>query len=142
MAALSSISAQPLFYTLRFPPWIPHTFYVLKRDKSQVHQIQVPPILLNHKYLKSDPAQWQNQSTGSQIYIVNRQKSHPDQGQDEKYKNSYAGTRAEFTVLMIRAATLYGSAAELGRRSSRYPFQPFSTVTTGIRIEAPRSEIP
>src|SRR5690606_19631806 len=49
---------------------------------------------------------------------------------------------ADLTVLMIRAATLYGSAEEFGLRSSRYPFQPFSTVLIGIRIDAPRSEIP
>src|SRR5688572_11786346 len=43
---------------------------------------------------------------------------------------------------MMRAATLYGSAAEFGLRSSSQPFHPFSTVAIGIRIEAPRSETP
>src|SRR3954467_14314805 len=42
----------------------------------------------------------------------------------------------------MRAATLYGSAAEFGRRSSSHPFHPLSTVAIGMRIEAPRSETP
>ncbi len=46
---------------------------------------------------------------------------------------------AFFVVLMTTAATLYGSAFEAGRRSSRRPFQPASIVPMGMRIEAPRS---
>ena len=42
----------------------------------------------------------------------------------------------------MAAATLYGSAFDAGRRSSRRPFQPSSTVPIGMRIEAPRSETP
>ena len=42
----------------------------------------------------------------------------------------------------MAAATLYGSAFDAGRRSSKRPFQPSSTVATGIRIDAPRSETP
>ena len=51
-------------------------------------------------------------------------------------------TLADFTVLIIRAAILYGSPFEAGRRSSNHPFQPFSTVIIGIRIDAPRSDTP
>src|SRR5688572_23431078 len=49
---------------------------------------------------------------------------------------------ADFTVLIILAATLYGSAALLGRRSSSQPFQPLSTVPIGMRMDAPLSETP
>jgi len=49
---------------------------------------------------------------------------------------------ALLTVVTISAATLYGSAFDAGRRSSSQPFQPDSTVATGIRIDAPRSETP
>lgn len=53
-----------------------------------------------------------------------------------------AGILAPLTVVMIALATMYGSALEAGRRSSSQPFQPFSTVPIGIRIDAPRSETP
>ena len=46
------------------------------------------------------------------------------------------------TVLIIAAATLYGSAFEAGLLSSNHPFHPLSTVAIGILIEAPLSEIP
>ena len=49
---------------------------------------------------------------------------------------------ADFTVLIILPAILYGSPLEAGLLSSNQPFQPFSTVIIGIRIEAPLSEIP
>jgi hypothetical protein len=51
-------------------------------------------------------------------------------------------TFTALTVRMISAATLYGSAFDAGRRSSSQPFQPFWTVATGIRMDAPRSETP
>ena len=47
-----------------------------------------------------------------------------------------------FVVVTMAEATLYGSALEAGRRSSSRPFQPLSIVPTGIRIDAPRSEMP
>ena len=46
------------------------------------------------------------------------------------------------TVLMITEATLYGSAFDAGRRSSSRPFHPSSIVPTGIRMDAPRSDMP
>ena len=57
-----------------------------------------------------------------------------------QFKTAY--TFADFTVLMIRAAILYGSPLEAGRRSSNHPFHPFSTVIIGILIDAPRSDTP
>lgn len=51
-------------------------------------------------------------------------------------------TLADFTVVIILAATLYGSALEAGLLSSNHPFHPFSTVRIGIRMEAPLSETP
>lgn len=51
-------------------------------------------------------------------------------------------TFADFTVLMILPAILYGSPLDAGLLSSNQPFQPFSTVMIGIRIEAPLSEMP
>ena len=49
---------------------------------------------------------------------------------------------ASFVVLTMAAATLYGSAFDAGRRSSRRPFQPASMVTMGIRMDAPLSAMP
>ena len=49
---------------------------------------------------------------------------------------------ADLTVLIILPAILYGSPLEAGLLSSSQPFQPFSTVIIGIRIEAPRSDTP
>ena len=49
---------------------------------------------------------------------------------------------ASVVVLITAAATLYGSALEAGRRSSRRPFQPSSMVPTGMRMDAPRSDTP
>src|SRR5208282_544395 len=54
--------------------------------------------------------------------------------------NSGSGTVA--MVSRIRLAILYGSPWELGRRSSRYPFQPFLGMLFGTRIDAPRSDTP
>ena len=46
------------------------------------------------------------------------------------------------TVLIILAAILYGSPFDAGLLSSSQPFHPFSTVRTGILIDAPLSETP
>ena len=73
-----------------------------------------------------------------------RGRSHIASSRDEPYPaaaSCVAGSTADLTVRMITAATLYGSASEAGRRSSRYPFQPLLTVPIGIRIDAPRSEM-
>ena len=45
-------------------------------------------------------------------------------------------------VFTIAAATLDGSGLDAGRRSSKRPFQPSSSVAMGIRIDAPRSDMP
>ncbi len=50
--------------------------------------------------------------------------------------------KADFTVLIILAAILYGSPLDAGLLSSKYPFQPFLTVNNGIRIEHPLSDTP
>ena len=47
---------------------------------------------------------------------------------------------ADLTVWIILPAILYGSPLEAGLRSSNHPFQPFSTVMIGIRIDAPLSD--
>lgn len=67
---------------------------------------------------------------GSASYAKGKVKTRPAE-QGRQWHIPYAGTRADLfsyhffytsadlTVLMITAATLYGSAAELGRRSSK-----------------------
>ena len=47
---------------------------------------------------------------------------------------------ADFTVLIILPAILYGSPFDAGLLSSNQPFHPFSTVMIGILIDAPLSD--
>jgi hypothetical protein len=54
--------------------------------------------------------------------------------------NNILNYKAEFTVLIILAAILYGSPFEAGLLSSQ-PFHPFER-SSGMRIEHPLSETP